>query len=116
MKAELLAIAEKAIDKSLMEALGSYNSPLHTAIKESLSDSTEHLKQMAKKSIDELIYTDEFQQQMNSAIKQKLARVLISQFGGEVEKTVNKLKADPTTRAKITLAVDKMMEDILNDH
>jgi len=43
----------------------------------------------------------------------KLAKVLISKMSGELEKKVNELKQDPTTRAKITLAINKVMEDVL---
>ena len=113
MKAELLSQCEKAIDKCIVDSLSSYNSPLKNAVNAAMEESSEHMKKLATNAVNELIYTEEFQQQMNSAIKQKLARVLISQFGGEVEKTISKLKSDPTTRAKITLAVDQMMEDIL---
>jgi len=113
MKTELLAVCEKAIDKAVIEALTSYQSPLKKAVDSAMNDASEHLNELAKAAINDLVYAEEFQQQMNSAIKQKLARVLISQFGGEVEKTVNKLKSDPTTRARITLAVDTMMKDIL---
>jgi hypothetical protein len=39
---------------------------------------------------------------------------LISQYGGEIEKTVGKLKADPTSRAKMTIAIDSVMNDLIS--
>ena len=49
-------------------------------------------------------------------MKRKLAKVLISQYGGEIEKTVGQLKANPTSRAKITMAIDSVMTDLTNNH
>jgi len=51
---------------------------------------------------------------MKEEMKRKLARVLITQFGGELEKSVNKLKSDPTTRAKITVAIDSVINNLTN--
>jgi hypothetical protein len=39
-----------------------------------------------------------------------LAKVLIQRFGGEMEKQVNVLKSDPTTRARITLAIEEIVK------
>ena len=44
---------------------------------------------------------------MKLEMKRKLAKVLIAN-GGEIEKTVGQLKANPTSRAKITMAIDSV--------
>ena len=112
MKTELLAQCEKAIDKSITDALGSYSSPLMEAVRSALSDHKEKLHNLASESVAELIGSSEFKQVMKTEMKRKLAKVLISQYGGELEKTVGKLKADPTSRAKMTLAIDSVMDEL----
>ena len=109
----LLVQCERTLDKAITEALTSYNSPLMCAVKDALSDQSETLKSIASDAVNDLINSDEFAVTMKREMKTKLARVLISQYGGEIEKTVGKLKSDPTTRAKITIAIDGVMNDLI---
>jgi hypothetical protein len=53
---------------------------------------------------------DEFREQIATQIRHKLASVLVARFGGELEKQVNVLKSDPTTRARITLAIEEIIK------
>ena len=115
MKTELLAQCEKAIDKSITDALGSYSSPLMEAVRSALSDHKEKLRHLASESVAELVNSDDFKETMKVEMKRKLAKVLISQYGGELEKTVGKLKADPTSRAKMTLAIDNVMSELTQE-
>lgn len=109
MKEQLLKECEKQIGKALSDALTSYNSPLIKAVQGSLDQVEPQLKTMANEAVSSLICDDEFKQIMQQEIKRKLAKVLISKIGGEVESTVNKLKADPATRARLTVAIDSVM-------
>ena len=113
MKAELLAQCERSLDKCITDSMGAYNSPLHEAVKKALSENQNRLYAMASESVRTLIDDPEFEKLMKTEMKRKLAKVLISQYGGEVEKTVAKLKADPTSRAKMTLAIDTVMNDLI---
>lgn len=115
MKQELLKECEKHIGKAISDAMSSYNSPLVRAIQSSLSDVEPQLKEMADFAIYELTSDDEFKSILNTEVKRKLAKVLISKIGGEIESTVGKLKSDPVTRSKITIAIDSVMSDIAKD-
>jgi len=112
LNSALLSQSEKSLYQCITSALTSYDSPLMKAIKDSLGAQSEVLKQLANDAVGELVNSDEFAQVMKSEMKTKLARVLISQYGGEIEKAVGKLKSDPITRAKITLAIDSVMDDL----
>ena len=96
MNSELLGQCEKAINKCIVDSMCAYNSPLHAAVKDALSDHKNQLHSMASESVSELVNSSEFKVLMQTEIKRKLAKVLISQYGGEIEKTVAKLKQDPT--------------------
>lgn len=114
MKTELLAQCERAIDKSINDALSSYSSPLMEAVKSALSDHKADLHKLASESVSELVSSEGFKQTMKAEMKRKLAKVLISQYGGQIEKTVGQLKADPASRAKMTVAIDSVMNDLLS--
>lgn len=113
MKAELLGQCEKAISKCIVDSMGAYNSPLHSAVKDALSEHQSKLQIMASESVSDLVGSSEFKLLMQTEIKRKLAKALISQYGGEIEKTVAKLKQDPTSRAKMTVAIDAVMDDLI---
>ena len=108
----MLSQCEKVLEKCIFEALTSYNSPLVNAVKESLASSSPKIKEMADSAVSELVNSDEFAVTMKVELKRKLARVLISQYGGEIEKSANKLKSDPASRAKMIVAIDSVMEEI----
>ena len=113
MNVNLLAQCEKTIDKCITDALGSYSSPLMDAVKAALKDHENAIHKLASESVAELVNSEEFKISMKVEMKRKLAKVLISQYGGELERTVGKLKADPTSRAKMTLAIDSVMNDLI---
>ncbi|HHZ69921.1 MAG TPA: hypothetical protein EYN54_06495 [Methylococcaceae bacterium] len=116
MKQELIEQCKQTIDKALHEALTSYSSPLVSAVKDALFDESEKLKQISQAAVSDLLNSEEFALIMKEEMKRKLARVLITQFGGELEKSVNKLKSDPTTRAKITLAIDSVVNNLTDQN
>ena len=60
MKTELLAQCEKAINKCIVESMSAYNSPLHAAVKDALSDHQSQLYSMASESVSELVNDSEF--------------------------------------------------------
>ena len=112
LKGALLAQCEKSLDEAITKALTAYDSPLIKAVNGALVEQSETLRSIANDAVSDLVNSDEFAATMKAEMKTKLARVLISQYGGEIEKAVGKLKADPTTRAKITLAIDGVMSDL----
>ncbi|MCP4802278.1 MAG: hypothetical protein GY891_05385 [Bacteroidetes bacterium] len=113
MNKQLLAQCEKSIDKAITEALGSYNSPLVKAVSSALDEQKDKINNLASESVNEIVNSDDFKQIMKEEMKRKLSRVLISQYGGEVEKAVNELKSNPLTRAKITTAIDTVISESL---
>ncbi len=113
MNNQLLAQCEKSIDKAITEALGSYNSPLVKAVSSALDEQRDEINTLASESVSEIVNSDDFKQVMKEEMKRKLSRVLISQYGGQVEKAVNELRSNPLTKAKITTAIDSIISESL---
>lgn len=112
MKEQLLKECERQIGKALSDALTSYNSPLISAVKESLLDVEPQIKSITNEAVGEIVADAEFKDILKKEIKKKVAKTLIARIGGEIESTVNKLKSDPTTRARITVAIDSVIGEI----
>ena len=88
----------------------SYNSPLDTFINETLKKHDKTFRDIIGEAVGSLATDAEFRRQIVDSTRHTLAKVLVQRFGGELEKQVNALKSDPTTRARITLAIEEIVK------
>jgi len=89
----------------------SYNNPLDALLTASIEKHGVLLRQVLDDSLAACLKDANFKEDIASGVRHKLASVLISRFGGELEKQVNVLKSDPTTRARITLAIEAIVKE-----
>lgn len=87
-----------------------YNSPLDKLLQSSLEIYSTAIRNLLESSIASCITDEKFREEIATAVRHKLASTLIQRFGGEMEKQVNVLKSDPTTRARITLAIEEIVK------
>lgn len=92
---------------------GSYNNPLDGIINDTLKRHDAELRTMLYGAVQSAVGDDAFRSEVAIAVRHKLAQALIQKFGGELEKQVNVLKSDPTTRARITLAIEAIVKERL---
>lgn len=103
-----------AVRDGLREAVKSkitgYNSPFDELIKSIISSRTNEFRELLESGIHSAVGDANFREEIQSAVRKKLASTLVQRFGGEIEKQVNVLKSDPTTRARITLAIEEIVK------
>ncbi len=76
--------------------------------------SREHeTKSILLSAIDSCIKDEAFVEELKAMCRQSLAKQLVNKFGGELEKQVNALKSDPTTRSRIAFALDEIVKSKL---
>ena len=109
LESKILNQINVALGKAISDELVGYNKPLSKLTEAVISDHQQELYDLINGEFETLLNSDDFKEQLKIALNAKLARTLISRMGGELEKQVNTLKADPTTRAKITLAIDNVL-------
>lgn len=110
--------AEKLMDNAIRDAfregvkskLTGYNSALDKVVESAIQRHTPLLDSLLSEGLQSCLNDVEFRQSIASAVRHKLASTLIQRFGGELEKQVNVLKSDPTTRARITLAIEDIVK------
>ena len=113
MEHTVIKVAKDAIYNAINTELIGYNKPLSIFVNAVMLEHESEFKQIINNGVSELLNADDFKSAIKSALHDKLARIIISRMGGELEKKVNELKQDATTRAKITLAINKVIEDTL---
>ena len=111
MEQTILKAANKAIYGAINKELVGYNKPLSNFVNDVLLKYEADFKEIISSGVEELLNATDFKVSLKKAINDKLAKILIKQIGGELEKKVNKLKQDVTTRAKITLAINRVIEE-----
>jgi len=112
MEKEILEIIKRGLGTALGESLSRYNGPLPKLVDQVLEKHHSELYSLIDGEVVSLISSEEFKRSLKEALNQKLAKTLISRMGGEMESQINKLKADPTTRAKITVAIDRVISEL----
>lgn len=108
---KFLKAAEYAIYESIQKMLANdYRGPVFEAVKSVGEKHQDKLEKIVETAYLSVLDSKSFEASVIRAMNDKLARNLVSGLGGEIEKRVNELKADPTTRAKITLAISEIVK------
>ncbi len=112
MEKLILEQVKKAINESVITELTGYNKPLSNLIGRVIDDNSNDLYSLINDEFSILLNGDGFKSELRCALNQKLAKTLVARMGGELEKRVNELKQNPETRAKITLAISGIINDL----
>lgn len=110
---KILSVLSSSLDKSIKENLTRYNNPLQTLVTSVVESRSESIKEIISSSFDHVIEKDEFKASIISAFSHKVSRSIISNNDGLFDKVSNELKQDSKFKAKMTLAVAKVVEECL---
>lgn len=115
MEVDVDQMLENALRDGIREGVkakfsSQYNNPLDGIIVKSLEKHGPALRDLLDDSISSCISDPTFRQNISDAVHKNLAKLLVQRFGGELEKQVNTLKSDPTTRARITIAIEDIVK------
>ena len=112
LESQILKLAKESIGKAIDESLNRYNGPLPELCKQVLDEHNGVLYQLINDEVTDLLSGNGFREVLKLELRSKLAKILIARMGGELEKQVNQLKANPATRARITLAIESCIDEI----
>lgn len=114
MEIDTEQLVSNAIRDGLLAAVkgmgGAYNSPFIKAVETAMGSHSSEINRLLSDSIGSCIACQGFRESVASAVRAQLAKTLVARFGGEIEKQINVLKSDPTTRARITLAIEEIVK------
>lgn len=114
MEIDAEKIFENAIRDAIREGVKAkmtgYNTPLDKLVQGAIEKHAPEFRQLLEESIASCVKEPTFREEIAVAVRHSLAKTLVQRFGGEIEKQVNVLKSDPTTRARITLAIEDIVK------
>ena len=105
-----------AIEAGIKEGISSYltksyGNPFEKIIKETIESHEGLIRTLLTDSISSCLKDSDFKEDIRQQVRKNLAKTLVARFGGEIEKQVNVLKSDPTTRARIVTAIDEIVRN-----
>ncbi len=112
--AALLGAIESGIREGIKSKLSGYGSPLDKTLNDVLAGHDAEFRSLLNGAIESAIGDQDFREKIRGEVLHKLSQVLVQRFGGELEKQVNVLKSDPSTRARITLAIEEIVKSKAN--
>ena len=112
MEKAVISAAQNAITKAITEELVGYNKPLSKLVNNSIDKHSVELSKIIDGEFSALLDSETFKASLKQALNEKLAKVLVGKMGAELEKQVTKLKQNPETRAKITLAISSVIAEL----
>lgn len=95
--------------KTRLEA--SYNNPLDKIIDGVVLRHSEEIKTMMDDLFSAAIRSDTFKASASEYLAHKVAKSLLGKMEGAIEKCANTLRSDPTTRAKLLIAIENIVKE-----
>ena len=112
LEKDILQSINVAMGKAIESELVGYNKPLSLLTARVIEAHQDDLFKVIDCEVSKLIGGDDFRSVIKEQLNKKLAKTLIDRMGGELEKQVNTLKQNPQTRARITLAINDIIESL----
>lgn len=98
----------EAIKKRIMD---DYNSPVKPLIDDVIKDYSPDIRRVLHEALGETIRTKSFKESVIEAFRHKLSRGLVDSMAGSIDKAINAIKSDPVIKAKMVVAIEKVIED-----
>lgn len=99
--------------KSLKDALSQegYSNPTRKFTDAVIDENKAEIEAVVRHALQEVLADKEFVDIVRQEFKHKVAKLLVSDLTGAVEKAVNSFRQNPTLKADMVKAIEKLIED-----
>lgn len=109
-KSDVLDVVRDALMAKIGSVLQGYNSPIEKIVQSVINEHENELREIVQKALSLSFKDKQFVSNVNEEFKHKVAKVLVGKMEGAVEKAADKLRADPTLRARLIIAIEEMIQ------
>ena len=103
--------ATKTILINGIKSLDGYNNPTKSLVNSVIKEYEPSISLLFKNAVETTIRSDNFKEELQKLISQRIVRELVSQSESSIARIVQKMKQDETFRARLTLAVDNIVTE-----
>lgn len=98
---KVLNAIKESLDKSISENITRYNSPIVKFCDEVVKAQEGMIKACIAHNLRKVLGSEDFSNSVEVAMKEKVARIIVSKVGGSIEKEVNELNKHPETQIRM---------------
>ena len=109
--AEEILNATKTILVNGIKSLDGYNNPTKSLVNSVIKEYEPSISLLFKNAVETTIRSDNFKEELQKLISQRIVRELVSQSESSIARIVQKMKQDETFRARLTLAIDNIVTE-----
>lgn len=113
---QILNQVKSSIAKSVENSLSEYNSPIRPFVKEVLDKKKDEIKFYIEGIFSEVLSSPDFKDEFSKSLKHKISREIISSTDGFLSKVTSELKNDPIFKAKATLAINNILNELKSNN
>ena len=110
LERQILGQVQGSIAKAIYSELVGYNKPLNKLAEKVVNDNYDEVYEIMNKAFKTVVRTEAFEATILAEFERKVAKLLVGQISGHVEKAVNRIKRDPRLKAKMILAIEDIIE------
>lgn len=110
LERQVLNQVQSSIAKAIDSELVGYNKPLSKIAEKVINNNFDEVYAIMNDAFKKVVRTKEFKDTILTEFEHKVAKLLVGQMSGYVEKAVNSVKQDPTLKAKMILAIENIIE------
>ena len=114
MELAILGSIQENISAAIEKSLTGYNSPLSKLTDQVVSSHSAELRKIIDDALSQVLSSDYVRLAVLDGFNHKIARILVSNVEGLVDRSANKLKQDPQFMAKATLAIADLVNQQYN--
>lgn len=112
LETEVWSMVQKGVYDAVKQRLSdNYNSPLVKLVDQVVDSHAGELRKLMDELFTAAIRSDSFKQAASERLAHQVAKTLMSKMEGAIEKAANTLRSDPTMKAKILLAVERIVAE-----
>ncbi len=113
LEQNILSSAQQAIDFAIKESLSRHDSPLMKLVKSVVEENSVEFKSLINDSFLVVIRTEEFKVSIMEAFRHKIAKIVVNNTDGLLDKVANELKQDSVFKSKLTLLVSGLVDETI---
>ena len=100
-----------ALAEVVKSRLNKWDGPLAKFVDEVVLASRDEIKGLLREGLTEALTLESFRIEIKASFTHTLARSLMNEYKGEIEKQANALRQAPEFRARVVLAIEQIVND-----
>lgn len=111
-KEKIEEVINKGLESALLEAItNTWKSGIDEIVKDVVSQNREKIEKKYNTILSSVLNGRGFESAITDEFRHKVAKNMVSKLEGQVEQAVNIIRQDQTLRAKMVVAIEKIIEE-----